>query len=38
MVLAVKEVSLVILGGVFRHMADYLSFTLVGVTSTSVQN
>ena len=38
MVLAVKEVTLVILGGLFRHMAGYLSFTLVGVTSTSVKN
>ena len=38
MVLAVKEVTLIIVGGIFRHMADYLSFTLVGVTSSSVLN
>ena len=33
MVFSVKEVKLIIIGGVFRHMADYLSFTLVGATS-----
>ena len=37
MVLTIKEVRLIIMGGMFRHMADYLSFTLVGVTSTGLK-